>query len=325
MIFEDWRDTDAAEFERLYEAECERYRTQLSWDLAPSCVIVEEARRAGRLPGLVVRNTEGRAVGWTYFVVHEGTLQLGTLVADSAARLRELLDRVMQSPEARFARSLSSFLFPISPSLLSAFERQRFVVERHPYLSSPLVAASGALSPGGLGPEFRLQPLMDVDPADVVRLTARSYAGLAEARCFAPDGRLDQWAHYLGQLLATPACGSYLPQASFAIERRESRQVVGAVITTAVAPETAHIAQIVVDPSIRRAGLARELLGSVADTVRAMGYLRLTLIVSDRNGPARQLYAKLGFSETASFFFASRPALSRRSFQTASQVAAARG
>jgi ribosomal protein S18 acetylase RimI-like enzyme len=313
MIVEDWRDVDSRELTPVYEAECRRYRSGLGWDLEPSCRIIEEARRNGRLPGLVVRAPGGAIAGWTYFIVSEGILQIGGLVADSAARLRRMLDRVLQSPEATYSRSLTAFLFPLSPSLQAAFERQRFGVERHAYLVRPIV---GGPSPDGirkgLAPEYRMRPFREVDPADVVRLSARSYAGMAEARCFAPDGRLEQWAQYLGQLLATPACGHYLPDASFAVERRETRELVGAVLATALAPETAHVAQIVVDPTCRRVGLAAELVAASLDRVRADGYEALSLLVAEANAPARSLYARLGFSERASFLFASRAALTRR-------------
>jgi ribosomal protein S18 acetylase RimI-like enzyme len=313
MILEDWRDLDPVELTPVYEAECRRYRAALAWDLEPSCRIIEDARRSGRLPGLVVRDGSGAIAGWTYFIVHEGILQIGGLVADSASRLRRMLDRVLQSPEATFSRSLTAFVFPASASLQTAFERQRFTVERHAYLSRPVLGGPrGESVRKGLAPEFRLRPLVDVDPAEAVRLAARAYAGMAEARCFAPDGRLDQWAHYLGQLLATPACGRYLPGASFAVERRDSRELVGAVVTTAIAAETAHIAQIVVDPGCRRAGLAAELVSSSLERAREDGYSNLSLLVAEANAPARRLYARLGFSETASFIFASRAALTRR-------------
>jgi ribosomal protein S18 acetylase RimI-like enzyme len=311
MIFEDWRDVDAGDLEPLYAAECERYRALLGWDLGPSRRIIEEARQAGRLPGLALRAPNGRIVGWAFFVVHDGMLQIGGLVAQSAAQLRRMIDHILQAPEAAFARGLSAFVFPVSASLQSALERQRFSVEQHPYLSRA-IAGDSATEPQGLVPEFRRRRLMEVDPADVIRLTAHAYAGLPEARCFAADGRLDQWAHYLGQLLATPACGRYLPEASFAIEARESRRVVGAVVTTAISTDTAHIAQIVVSPDCRRSGLARELVGAVLAAAGEAGYSRLSLIVAERNAPARHLYARLGFSETASFIFASRAALTRR-------------
>jgi ribosomal protein S18 acetylase RimI-like enzyme len=320
MIVEDWRDLDPRELAALYRSESARYRSALQWDLEPSCRIIEDARASGRLPGLVVRRGDGEIAGWTYFVVYEGILQIGALVAESASALRRLLDHVLQSTEASYCRSLTAFLYPSSPSLLAALERQRFMVERHPYLARPVACGpSAATVRKGLSPEFRLRLLGEVDPADVVRLSARSYAGMSEARCFAPDGRLDQWAHYLGQLLATPACGRYLPTASFAIERRDSRELAGAMVVTALAPETAHIAQIVVDPACRRAGLAAELVGASLAQVREDGYSVLSLIVAEANAPARGLYARLGFSETASFVFASRAALTRRTSQSRSE------
>jgi ribosomal protein S18 acetylase RimI-like enzyme len=313
MTLQDWRDLGPGELDGAYDAECRRYRGALAWDLEASCRIIEDARRAGRLPGLVVRDGRGAIAGWTYFIVHEGVLQIGGLVANSAARVRRMLDRVLQSPEATYARALTAFVFPASSSLQAAFERQRFGVERHAYLSRPIAAGPAAETVRkGLAPAFRLRPLTEVDPAEVVRLTARAYAGMAETRCFAPDGRLDQWAHYLGQLLATPACGRYLPGGSFAVERRETRDLAGAVITTALARETAHIAQIVVDPSHRRAGLAAELVAAALESARLDGYADLSLIVAEANAPARSLYARLGFAETASFIFASRGALTRR-------------
>jgi ribosomal protein S18 acetylase RimI-like enzyme len=313
MILQDWRDVGTEELAPFYAAECRRYRDALQWDFEPSCRIIEEARRVGRLPGLVVRTSGGRIAGWSYFVVHDGVLQIGGLAADSASRLRALLDGVLQSAEARFSRSLTAFVFPGSPSLQAAFERQRFAIEPHAYLARPIVGGPRAESVRkGLAPEYRLRPLSEVDPAEVVRLAARSYAGMAESRCFAPDGRLDQWAQYLRQLLATPACGWYLSAASFAVEHRETRVVAGAIVSTALAPETAHVAQIVVSPPHRRAGLAAELVAAALERAREDGYATLSLLVAQANAPARNLYARLGFTETASFLFARRAALTRR-------------
>jgi len=313
MTIEDWRDLEPGDVEPLYGQECHRYRTALGWDLEPSCRIIEEARRSGRLPGFVAREPGGAIVGWTFFVVHEGTLQIGGLVAESASHTRRLLDRVLQSPEAAYVRGLTAFVFPVSSSLQAAFDRQRFEVERHAYLARTIpTAAPPDIVERELPAEYRLRGLREVDPADVVRLAARAYAGMREARCFAPDGRLDQWAHYLGQLLATPACGRYVPEASFAVERRNAPQLAGAIVTTAIAPDTAHIAQIVVDPGCRRSGVAGQLVSAALVSARALGYTNLSLIVAEANAPARSLYARLGFAETASFVFASRAALSRR-------------
>ena len=85
-----------------------------------------------------------------------------------------------------------------------------------------------------------------------------------------------------------------------------------AVITTSLSPGTAHVAQIVVDPSSRRAGLARLLLERACEAARRLGHGRMSLIVSGANLPARSLYDRCGFVETARFLYASRPALMRQ-------------
>lgn len=308
MMFEDWRDADAADVVGLYDDERRRWMTALGWDLAPSWAIVEEARRSGRVPGLLARDREKRVVGWTFYVLYEGVLQIGGLVGESAAAVRGLLDRAIQSPEGQFARGFTGFLFPASPSLQSALERQRFTVARHLYLEKALVAGESEADEA----DDRLIPLARVDAADVVRLLARAYAGQPEARCFAPDGRLEQWAHYVGQLLASPAIGRYLPEASFVVVDRETRRPVGVIVTTGLSEGTAHVAQVVVDPGCRGTGLGRTLVRASAHAAQAAGHARLTLLVAENNRAARALYAREGFHDTTHFLYAARPALTRR-------------
>jgi ribosomal protein S18 acetylase RimI-like enzyme len=311
MTFEDWRDTPACDVEALYDLEGRRWLDRLGWDMAPSWRIVENARLAGHLPGLVARRPDGRPAGWVFYLLHEGILQIGGLAGDTAAAVRRLLERTLQSPEAGLARGFSGFLFPASPSLQSALERQRFLLARHLYLAR-LLGADGP-DPEAAPADLRLRPLAEAEPANIVRLFARAYAGRPEARCFAPDGRLEQWAHYLGQILGSPAVGRYLASASFAIEDGPERKPVGAIVTTSLSAGTAHIAQVVVDPGCRRSGLGRWLLGAARDAARSAGHDRLTLLVAESNEPARALYAREGFEHTAHFLFATRPILARRS------------
>jgi ribosomal protein S18 acetylase RimI-like enzyme len=72
-----------------------------------------------------------------------------------------------------------------------------------------------------------------------------------------------------------------------------------------------HIAQIAVDPSVRRNGLARRLVQSVCESAGAAGAREVTLVVDDRNEAARALYASMGFRERATLLFGSRPRLTR--------------
>ena len=62
-------------------------------------------------------------------------MQIGALNATTAGGLRLLLDRIFRSPEAHVAQELSCFLYPVSSSVVSALNRQRFVLEHPEYLS----------------------------------------------------------------------------------------------------------------------------------------------------------------------------------------------
>lgn len=55
------------------------------------------------------------------------------------------------------------------------------------------------------------------------------------------------------------------------------------------------LANLVVDPSARRRGIARMLVQKCEDEVRAWGFRKLYLKVEEPNAPAIKLYSKLGY------------------------------
>ncbi|MDE3156043.1 MAG: GNAT family N-acetyltransferase [Acidobacteriota bacterium] len=313
----DWRDVPAEEIRPLYEAETARWRASLDWNLQPSWDIVEPARAAGRLPGLIARDRQGRTVGWAFFLLHGDILQIGALVGDRAAVVRGLLDAVLDSPEAALARELSGFFFPRGSAEQAAFVRRRIPVFRHLYLRRPLTAEDTPVDEEAEAQGIRLRTWTPHDAVAMVRLLARAYRKAPNVRCFAPHERLEEWAHYLGQLVRTSACGEFRPEASFIAERADTRAPVGLVVTTLLAPGTAHVAQVAVDPDAMRAGLGRRLMRASFGAARAAGHTQVTLVVGDDNARARGLYDRLGFTEAASFLFACRQTPLRRSFPAA--------
>lgn len=72
--------------------------------------------------------------------------------------------------------------------------------------------------------------------------------------------------------------------------------LLGAVVYSRVL-DAGEIQNLLVDPARRRRGLARQLLGSALDTLRAEGALRCLLEVRASNGPAIALYRRCGFVE----------------------------
>jgi ribosomal protein S18 acetylase RimI-like enzyme len=307
MTCHDWRDAPADEIASLFAAERRRWLDRLHWDTADSWSIVETGRTAGHVPGWILRDEDGKTLGWTYYLLHDGSLQIGGLSASRPALARRLLDAVLTSPEAALARSLSCWLLPECAGTASAFERQRFRMGETIYLERAL--AGDAIAAGSA--PIRARPWRESDLASVVRLLRDAYRGVPGAACFAPDDLPQQWAQYTGQLLRTPACGRFDPSLSFVVTSTAEADLRAAVLVSRISAATAHVMQIAVGPDCRRQGVGEALLQRVASTAAAAGCTTLTLMVDAANAPARTLYNTRGFREVARFLYGSRAARTR--------------
>jgi ribosomal protein S18 acetylase RimI-like enzyme len=255
----------------------------------------------------VAVDDDGRAAGWCYASVQDGLLFIGALHGDRAEVVRQLLDAVLSTPEASYARGYRCFVFPDSPAIAAALARRRFDVQTFLYLSRAIEATEPPVSAPAT-----LRPWTAEDLPETARLLARAYAGMSDARCFAPGGRLEEWAGYLAQLIRTPACGTWTPRESLAVPAEGGENGLHAVlVATRLAEETIHVAQIAVDPRQRGRGLATSLLNTSADLAAAAGARRQTLLVAEVNEGARTVYARLGFAHVSYFLYADRPRISR--------------
>jgi ribosomal protein S18 acetylase RimI-like enzyme len=306
---DDWRNLPADAMRPVYETERVRWANGLQWDLGPSLQILEHARAEGTLPGLVVRGPGQSIVGWTYFLVQHGVLQVGALHSRTADGVRLLLDAIFKTPEASLAHEVLLFVFPDSPACESALQRRRFSVTRYWYLRRALERSCVVpIAPG-------LRAIADGDGPDLVRLFSRAYSGVAGARCFAPHGRLEEWAQYLGQLTRGAALGQFLPEASMVAPGAAAGQVLGASVVTGLSQRTIHLAQLVVDPDARRQRLASRMLDTMLSWGVSHDRAVATLLVSEDNAHARALYDARGFVQTGYFLHAERP-LGRRVLST---------
>ena len=106
-----------------------------------------------------------------------------------------------------------------------------------------------------------------------------------------------------------------MPRASLSATEPGHEGPRGVLLATSLAPETAHIAQVIVDPSLRRRGLARDLIEMTCALAADAGCTRITLLVAEDNAPALGLYRAAGFdigSDTgAHFLYATRQAPTR--------------
>jgi ribosomal protein S18 acetylase RimI-like enzyme len=304
MAIVDWRELPAARVAPLYEEQMSQWASGLGWSLAASWSLVEQARTAGALPGMAWVNARGGIEAWTFFMRQQSVVQIGALAGRRAAPVRELLEAILEAPEAAGARELTCLLYPARPNAVSALTRRRFVLQPLGYFSRTISA--GAEPHSDLPGELVARRWREDDAVSGVRLLARAYAVDGGGRNLAPNGTLEEWAHYLGQILSTPACGVLLPRGCFIVEERRTGTAVGLLLATSVGEGTAHVAQLAVDPKWTRRGVGRSLLRLAAHAVRADGMERLTLLVSGQNNVATRLYVSEGFEEAGRMVFASR-------------------
>jgi ribosomal protein S18 acetylase RimI-like enzyme len=293
----DWRHADPERVAALYRAEIGRWAT-LGWDTAASWRTIEAGRRLGTLPGLLAIGSSGAIVGWTFYLLHGATLQIGGLLAASASATDLLLDGVLSGALASRAQAITVFAFADAPGLAGALASRNLAVDRYAYLVKPLDAPPRGACSG-------LRAWRGTDAEATATLLSRAYPGAEAARPFAPRGAMAEWREYVGQLTQAAGCGTLMADSSVAVPDGPDR-LAGLVLVTRLSASTAHIAQIAVDPGARRRGLGRLLVDEACDRARRAGCDRITLLVGQGNSRARRLYETSGFVETASFVSAGR-------------------
>ena len=114
---EDWRGLPSSAVVPLLAAEVRSWRDQLMWDVTETWGLIEPARAAGRLPGMVARDASGRATGWTCFFLHRGSLHVVALVGATSSDTDALVEAILASPEADSADGIVVSVRDAAPAL----------------------------------------------------------------------------------------------------------------------------------------------------------------------------------------------------------------
>ena len=283
--------------DRAYADETRRWLTRLRWDTQGIWKTVEDARLAGHLPGVVVLDDSNCVRAWAFYLLHGDTLQIGGVVASTEDETIMLLNAIFTSPEAACAERWMLFTYSEAPGLADLLTERGFDVDRYRYWQCPAPSVSHARS------AFRRFVFEDI--ASVSALLGECYSRPDPTRPFAPNQRLEEFTEYLTRMVHTSACGTFDLEASL-IDESSIGAINGAALVTMLAPDTAHLAQIVVRPGVQGHGLGRNLLNAAIVAAGRRGYRWMTLLVSEKNGPARRLYRRCGFSESAAFISAAK-------------------
>jgi len=333
MILRDWCEVPADVLRAAYESERHRWLRVLQWDSAAAWHEIEHARVAWGLPGFVAIDQGGRLRGLVYYLIEHDRIDIGGLVSDTDVATDVLLDGVITVAQALELATVRGLLLDSAVALPSSLRIRAFGLERHLYLSKLLGVSETGVSRGQRLwarltekplPSERVETADSWRPCDVdaaATLLSRAY-DREGGRLFAPNNQTGEWQRYVRNLVAHVGCGTLNAALSQVI--RDGNDVVGLALMTDIAPGTAHLVQLAVDPAARGARLGEALVGRACALLQQASYQTLTLMVSERNVAARALYDRAGFRHDATFLAATLnvadapAAMQRRPLATAS-------
>jgi ribosomal protein S18 acetylase RimI-like enzyme len=278
----------------------------LDWDFSKSAALVRKSLGARRLCGRALLDGRDLAgYGYAGLEGHKGVI--GDLYVRPAWRSGDA--------EEILLRSLFDAL--TGTAGVSRIESQLMLVEaasakalqsKHPVgLFERFLMTLGANHPllprqGSNPRRFRLEPLEDCHHAAAAAVIATAYSGHVDSRLNERYRTVAQANRFVHELIHFPGCASFYGPASYIAFDAATGLAAGISLSSFVAGDVAHIAELCVIPHARRAGLGYELLRRSTDTLRDAGAKRISLTVTAANEEAVRLYTRCGFQEIRRFY-----------------------
>jgi len=300
----DLRLVAAAELDPVFEEEVAVWRDELEWDFAKSAQLARRFVGAHALSGRVLV-VDGRVAGYLYFVFEDHKALLGDLyiLRDLRSQEREdlllgsALDEMFATPHiTRIEAQLLMLGYAPGRVLPRAAETHQFCRN---FMLADLNEAD--MTEGKVRRPFYLENWSD-------RYSDAAAAQIAEAYAGHVDGWInDQYrspagAHrFLHNIVAYPGCGTFSQSASYLAFEGASGHLCGLSLASLVSPESGHITQICVSPSVRGTGIGHALLRQSLVALRRMGCRSTGLTVTAANENAVALYERVGFRTTRQF------------------------
>ena len=117
----DWRAVPDATIESLFAAERWRWESLLDWELGAAWDELRRGRELQTVSGLVALAPDGQATGWTYYLVHDGAVQIGAFSSASESTTAMLLDAILADVRTTPANRVTLFAFTDAPGLVADF------------------------------------------------------------------------------------------------------------------------------------------------------------------------------------------------------------
>ncbi len=304
----DLRQTTPKQLEPLFEEEARQWLNELHWDYRPSLTLIRRFLDTRSLAGRAALEN-GHPAGYGFYVLEEDKALLGGLFVarpyDSTRLAAQLLDSILSSlAEQPHLERIEAQLMPFGHALDPTLVEHKFRLYTRQFMLLPLAqakisSAAVAASAGMAG--RRVERWQDRYFEPCARLIREAYTNHVDGE-INEQYRSEQGAlKFLRNIIVLPGCGQFLPDASFVIPGTTREGLIGAVLTSAVAPGVGHTTQICVLPGEQNRGLGRILLEASLGALLNRRFHALSLTVTSANVRAVQLYERAGFSTLRTF------------------------
>jgi ribosomal protein S18 acetylase RimI-like enzyme len=298
----DLRQMSVRQMEPLLEEEARHWRGELHWDYRNSVDLIKRFLDAHSLAGYAAVDN-GQAAGYSFYVLEEQKGLIGGLYVSPKHPQEEigrrLLDELLFTLRAvPHLERIEAQLMPFGCAMDQVLSEHKFHLFARQFM---LLAMSNALALPGPDPHLRLERWNDSCFEPCARLIHLAYADHVDSAINDQYQSAAGALRFLKNIIYLPGCGEFQPAASFVLRSPGSSELVGAVLSSEVAPRVGHITQICVQPGFQGQGLGRKLILAAVAALRGLKFAELTLTVTSSNTPAVHLYDTLGFRTIKTF------------------------
>ena len=297
----DLRHFTSADLRPLLEDEIRVWADLLCWDYSGSAEMILRYMDAKFLPGYAAVS-RGKVFGYSFFVYESNKGVIGDLFVSQGENgtnrqevetrlLTHVIETLQQSPGIH--RIEAQLLAHATGEASQPFISQGFSQHARLFMTLPL--AQVKISEKPLTPEIEIRRWTEQDYQHSASVITSAYRSHVDSEINDQYRTLSGSLRFLNNIIRFPGCGTFDPESSFVAFNRKSRALVGVILCSRVRYDTGHVTQVCVLPEYRGYGLGKALIAASVRNLSHRKFCGLSLTVTEANGPAVELYKRLGF------------------------------
>jgi ribosomal protein S18 acetylase RimI-like enzyme len=205
--------------------------------------------------------------------------------------LTHVIETLQQSPGIH--RIEAQLLAHATGEASQPFVSQGFSQHARLFMTLPL--AQTRINEKPLMPEIEIRRWTEQDYQHSASVITAAYRSHVDSEINDQYRTLSGSLRFLNNIIRFPGCGTFDPESSFVAVNRRSHALVGVILCSRVRYDTGHVTQVCVLPEYRGYGLGKALIAASVRNLTQRKFCGLSLTVTEANGPAVELYKRLGF------------------------------